>query len=195
MKRTALLLALFMAAPLTAQDAATFSVGGAAGIGIPTGDLADENASTGFAFDINGTIHFTPVAGVYARFMRASFSVDTGEPDVDGDFIDSGFALGGQLNVPMQSDGPVRPWLQAGILYNVLKVEGSSGDFTASVESDRTLGFEVGAGFDYAVGDAGLLLQPAIHYRSYEPEFEGESNGTASYVVIRVGLAYAFGGY
>lgn len=189
MKRLAVCLLFLTAAPVLAQESVTFSVGGGAGAAIPTGDLADGDAELGFGFDLNAAAHFTPMVAAYARFSYYTFGADTGDPTVDGNYNDSGFGLGARLSFAGDGDGSMAPWLEGGLIYNKLEVEASSGGISGSVESDPGLGFEVGAGLDFPVGEGGLVIQPRAYYRSYSPE----DGLTVSYAVVGVGLSYAFG--
>lgn len=189
MKRLAVCLLFLTAAPVLAQESVTFSIGGGAGAAIPTGDLSDGDAELGFGFDVSGAAHFNPMLAIYARYSYYTFGVDTGDPDVDANYNDSGFGLGARLSFAGADEGGLTPWFEGGLIYNSLEVEGSSGGVTVSADSDWGVGFEVGAGLDVPVSEGGLVIQPRAYFRSYSPE----DGFTVSYGVIGVGLSYAFG--
>lgn len=193
MRHLILLLSLAVAFPVTAQEV-SFTAGARGDLAIPTGEDM-EDAETGFGLGVEGTIHFTPIFGLYASFSQFSFGIDEDDTEFRGDFTDTGFGLGAHINIPV-ADAPVSPWLRLGAIYNVFEVDLRAQGVNLSFESDRELGFEVGGGLDYPLGDSGLLLQPAVRYRTHNPTFDAfgaTSDGTVAYFAVGVGVAYFFG--
>jgi hypothetical protein len=190
MKRLLVVLLFAAAAPLAAQEV-PFSVGARADVGFPTGDDM-EDADTGFGFGVEGVAQFTPIFGVYAGYSAFSFSADA--EGVEGDYNDSGFELGAHVNIPVEG-ATVAPWVRAGAVYRTFEIEARDSGVSVSFESDASLGFEIGAGFDYPLGEGGLLLRPAARYRAYSADLDlfGETvEGDVGYFAVGVGLSYAF---
>jgi opacity protein-like surface antigen len=182
-------LSLAVLAPVALQAQTPFSVEVQAGAVIPTGDFADDFATTGFGFGINAAYRVIPALDIYAGYSWQRFGVDDAEfDDVDVDLDDSGFALGARLFVPGMAT--LSPWVRGGVIFHQLKVSGSEGGFSASFTSDRTVGFEVGAGLAFPVAP-NFAITPAVLFRTYEPEFEGESGDAVSYFGIFVGGSLA----
>lgn len=190
MKRLLVVLLFAAAAPLAAQNV-SYSVGARADVGFPTGDDM-EDANTGFGFGAEGVAQFTPVFGLYAGYSMFSFGVDADEGD--GDYKDSGFELGAHVNIPVEG-ATVAPWIRLGGVYRTFEIEARNASASVTFESDQSLGFEVGAGVDYPLGEGDLLLRPAIRYRAYTAEFDilGETGeADVGYLAVGLGLAYTF---
>lgn len=190
----ALCLVLLAAAPVVAQTEIAFSAGAGAAAAFPVAEFADgDEVETGFGFTVTGRAHFTPMLALYGEYARFSFGVDTEDLGFDADITDNGFALGGELTIP--TAGQLTPLLRVGGIYNQAELQASEGSTGFNVESDRSLGFEVGAGLAFEVGD-GLFLVPMVRYRTFSPEFTlfGETDsGDMSYATAGASVFYHFG--
>jgi hypothetical protein len=166
------------------------------GLGFPTGDfptrglVAQEAVESGAGFALRGTYRVIPALGVYAGFERYSFGVDEEEaagPDLN--FVDSGFSAGAQLSLPLGMITGVSPWVRGGAIFHIFDYElEEDAGANPDTSSDRTLGFEAGAGVDIPLGLI-LSFTPGVTYRSYEPQFEGLTNGERlSYLAVEMGL-------
>lgn len=186
-----LVLGLAIAAPVGLHAQTPLSVEVQAGVVIPTGDFAEDFATTGFGLGINAAYRILPMLDLYAGYSWQRFGVDDEEfPDADIDVEDSGFALGARLNVPAVPG--LSPWVRAGVILHELQVSGTDGGFTASFTSDRALGFEVGAGLAFPVAPR-VSLTPGITFRSYKPEFDGETaDEPVTYFGIHLGGRISF---
>jgi opacity protein-like surface antigen len=184
-------LGLAIAAPAAVQAQSPFSVEVQAGVVVPTGDFADDFATTGFGFGVHAMYQLTPMFDLYAGYSWQRFGLEEDEFDgVDVDVDDSGFALGARINL-MGMPG-FDPWIRAGVILHEIKFSGSEGGFTASFTSDRSVGFEVAAGLAFPVAPR-VSIVPAVTFRTYSPEFEGESlDESVSYFGVHVGGRIAF---
>jgi hypothetical protein len=165
-------LSLGIMAPAAVVAQTPFSVEVQAGVVVPTGDFADEFATPGVGIGANVAYRVIPMLDIYAGYSWQRFGADDAASEgTDLDIDDSGFALGGRLNFPGMGLGP---WVRAGVILHELKISGSDGGFSASLTSDRAVGFEVGAGLSFPVAPK-ISLTPGVTFRTYEPEFDGES--------------------
>lgn len=181
---------LAVLAPAAVQAQTPFSVEAQAGVVVPMGDFADDFATTGFGFAVNAAYRVMPMLDVYAGYSWQRFGADDGEfEDVDVDIDDSGFAFGGRLLFPGTG---LDPWVRAGLILHQLKLSGSEGGFSASFTSDRSLGFEAAAGLAFPVAPR-VSLTPAITFRTYSPDFEGESSDESiQYIGVHLGGRISF---
>ncbi len=158
------------------------------GLAFPSGDFGDTaddvgSVESGITYGANATLHFMPMLGVYAGYTRSQFGVE-GLDELD--VIDEGFSGGLRVAIPTPLI-PIDPYFKAGVVYNQLKFEfdGSSEDFT---DSDRSLGFEVGAGIGIGLGPK-LSFTPQVTYTRYEPKYDGETDDfKVEHIRLDVGL-------
>lgn len=158
------------------------------GYAVPTGDLGDSDVDDGLGFGVNAQLAVMPMLSVYGGWERYSFGIDTGSSDADADVVDSGFRVGLQAGLPFTPFIGVSPFVFAGGIYNSTSLEGSSGGVSVSLDSDRSLGYELGGGLAIPVGPA-LQLTPAVRYRSHSVEFDDtDSDSDMSYFTAEIGL-------
>jgi opacity protein-like surface antigen len=181
MKKTTLgLLTLVaaLAAPAQAQlpNVTPFAFEVRGGLAFPTGDLADTeddvgSVESGTTLGANVTFHFMPMLGIYAGYTHNQFGVE-GLDELD--LTDQGFNGGLRIAVPTPLI-PIDPYVKAGLVYNTLSFsfDGDDEEFT---DSDRSLGFEIGAGVGIGLGPK-LSITPQVTYTSYEPKYDGENDG------------------
>lgn len=183
------------AAPAAAQGFTPFAVEVRTGFAFPTGDFAEgETVESGVGFGAAAMFQVMPMIGVYAGWDRYVFGVedDPAFPNAEAEVIDSGFSVGAQLSVPTLMMGGLSPWVRGGAVYRTAEIDvndGSGGEF--NVESDKSLGFEVGGGLGIPLGQV-LTFTPGVRYRSYAPEYEGTSDENVSYVSVDLGLKFGF---
>lgn len=158
------------------------------GYAIPTGDLGDSDVEDGLGFGVNAQLSVMPMLSVYGGWERYSFGIDMGDTDADGDVVDSGFRVGLQAGLPFTPFIGVSPFVFAGGIYNSTSLEGSGGGVSVSVDSDRSVGYELGGGLAIPVGPA-LQLTPAVRYRSHSVEFDDvDTDSNMSYFTAEIGL-------
>ena len=167
-----------LVAPAHAQlpNFTPFSLEVRGGIVFPTGEFGESgeedvgDVEDGITYGANATYHFIPLVGIYAGYTRSQFGVEGLE---ELDVIDQGFSAGVRLAVPTPLI-PIDPYVKAGLVYNSLSFE-FDGDGDDFIESDNSLGFEVGAGLGIGLGPK-LSITPQVTYTRYEPQYDGESD-------------------
>jgi hypothetical protein len=130
---------------------------------------------TPFSFEVRGGLAFP--SGDFGESAE-----DVGELDVN----DQGFNAGLRLAIPTPLL-PVDPYVKGGLVFNKLgfTFDGDDEDF---VDSDNSLGFEVGAGVGIVLGPK-LSFTPQVTYTRYEPKYDGEGDDfTVQHIRTDVGL-------
>lgn len=164
------------------------------GTSFPTADFGEGDAvDTGWRFAGNVKLHFTPLLAAYVGYSRAVFGAGDDAGAIDGDVVDSGIGAGIHGSIPRRLLG-VSPWVRGGVVYHRADLKGNFSGLSFSIESDRSLGFEAGAGFAFPLGRR-LSITPGVSYTSYgaEFEFQGQSfDEDLSYLTADVGLSARF---
>lgn len=182
--------AVAFAAPAHAQlpNVTPFSFEVRGGLAFPTGDFGESaedvgEVESGITVGANATYHFMPLLGIYAGYTYNRFGVEgLDELDVN----DQGFNAGLRLAIPTPLL-PIDPYVKGGLVYNKLgfTFDGDDEDF---IDSDNSLGFEVGAGIGIALGPK-LSFTPQLTYTRYEPKYDGEGDDfTVEHIRADVGL-------
>ncbi|MFL5386260.1 MAG: outer membrane protein [Longimicrobiaceae bacterium] len=168
----ALLLGAALAHPARAQTAIPVSFEARGGVAIPSGEDFDEGAGLGWS--VGGTVFFraAPMVSIYGGFEHAMFTTDEDEDleGIDSDITDSGFRLGARFDVPFSGLTGVSPWVEGGATFNRTSINLSDGENSLSVDSNRGVGFEVGAGLAFNVAPR-VSITPGVRYRSHKAEF------------------------
>lgn len=175
---------------------------------VPTGSFAQdqagtnaaliEGAKTGFGYGLDVGLGFGPL-GVYAGFDQIKFDCETATCQTNGKYTLQGVTAGLKLYPPMISR--VRPYLKGGVTFNNLK-GGYGGSSSNRLETDKTPGYEIGAGADFSI--LGLLaFTPQIRYvgQNLKAKVPGVNSPTATsqgvnYFSIDLGMSVhsPFGG-
>ena len=171
----ALLLGAALAQPARAQTILPLSFEARGGVALPTGDFAD-GAGTGF--NVGATVHYrvAPMVSVYAGYEYASFSVDDLDDEefegVDANWSDQGFRAGARFEVPLAGAMTgLQPWVEGGATLYQTSIHASDSNTSIDIDADRKVGFEVGAGFNFAVAPK-ISLSPGVRYHSHKAEFD-----------------------
>lgn len=182
--------AVAFAAPAHAQvpNVTPFSFEVRGGLVFPTGDFGESEedvgeVTSGFTVGANATYHFMPLLGIYAGYTYNRFGVEGLE---DLDVNDHGFNAGLRLAIPTPLL-PIDPYVKGGAVFNKLgfTYDGDDEDF---IDSDNSLGFEVGAGVGIVLGPT-LSFTPQVTYTRYEPKYDGEGDSfTVQHLRADVGL-------
>jgi opacity protein-like surface antigen len=176
-----------LAAPARAQTS-PLAVEVRGGLAFPSGDFGESEADvgeieSGITLGANVTFHFTPLLGIYAGYTHNRFGVE-GLDELD--VLDQGFNAGVRVAIPTAMI-PIDPYIKAGLVYNTLSYE-FDGDGSEFVDSDNSLGFEVGAGLGIGLGPR-LSFTPQVTYTRYKPEYERESDDfKVQHIRLDVGL-------
>lgn len=180
-----------LAAPASAQTVLPLSFEVRGGVVLPQGDF-DDGANTGFI--VGGTVHYrvAPIASIFAGFEHAQFGIDDDSDfeGVDANFRDQGFRLGARFDVPLAGMTGISPWVEGGATFNKTSLNLSDDDASASVDSDRGVGFEVGAGLAFNVAPK-ISITPGVRYRSHKAEFDfdgGSEEFDVNYFAIDLGV-------
>jgi len=191
----ALLLGAALAHPARAQTVLPLSFEVRGGVAIPTGDFAD-GAGTGF--NVGATVHYrvAPMVSVFAGYEYARFAVDSIDdfefPGVDANFIDQGFRAGARFEVPLAGAMTgLQPWVEGSATFYQTSATATDGTTTVDIEADRKVGFQVGAGLNFAVAPK-ISLSPGVRYHSHKAEFDFGDGDTAeadvNYFTIDLGV-------
>ncbi|HET7274019.1 MAG TPA: outer membrane beta-barrel protein [Longimicrobiaceae bacterium] len=169
------------------------------GVGVPTGDLGDDElmgAETGFGFGATVGLNVLPMVGVYGGYSRFMFPVESEsltEAQNEAEFVDSGFNGGVKLMVPATILGGLNPYLQGGVVYRELELDVEGDVVDVESDSESAWGYEIGAGLAFPLGQV-ISVTPGVRYVSYSPDAAGgEADGPdISYVAADIGLSIRF---
>ncbi|HEX6750261.1 MAG TPA: outer membrane beta-barrel protein [Longimicrobium sp.] len=191
----ALVLGAILAHPARAQIGIPFSAEVRGGVALPTGEFGD-GAGTGWGID--GTLRYriAPMVDVYGGYAYFSFGADSASDFAEGVDVairDQGFRAGARLTVPLvgMMTG-VSPWIEGGATFNKTTLHASDGSTTLDIDSDQSIGFEVGAGVIFDVAPH-VSLTPGVRFRSHNADFseafgEDDADVDANYVAIEIGV-------
>ena len=212
MKKLSRTIVLAPALALVASSLSAQSISiGLRGTGsLPTGSFAESQTSTsntavidgaknGFGYGLDVAIGLGPIA-LYGGFDHVKFDCETATCKTDGKYTMEGVAVGVKLAMPLMSR--FRPYVKGGVTFQDLA--GGYGGSNANVlTTERTPGYEIGAGLDYQL--LGILsLTPQVRYvgQNFKPKIPGVITPTtateqsANYVTFDLGLSLhtPFGG-
>lgn len=181
-----------ISAPAHAQlpNLTPFSFEVRGGLAVSRGDFADVGASEddivigvdpGYTVGASATFHVVPLLGIYGGYSYTRFSSEASGLDL----VDHGFDAGVRLAIPTPLI-PIDPYVKAGLVYHSfgyeLEMDG------ADAYSDRSLGFEAGAGVGIGLGPK-LSFTPQVTYTRFEPQYDdGELGYDVEHLRLDVGL-------
>lgn len=180
MKRSAFLLCAIGAAvtalPLQAQ---LFYVGVRVGAGIPTGVFADSAtgpaedrilgaAKNGLGYGLDAGISLGPL-GIYAGYDHFDFDCDESSCASGGKYELEGVSAGVRLAVPLVP--LIKPWVKAGVTYHEIQATPGPASSLSAVTTDRSPGYELGAGVDIPIAGGFLSLTPQVRYIGQKLEY------------------------
>jgi hypothetical protein len=159
------------------QAQATFAAEGRVGVTLPTGDLSDAGAESGIGLGAELQVNFTSTLTAYLGLYRYAFGC-ANDCDFDDDPTSTG--LGAGVKYIFHNPGDVLVWGRGGIVVNRLSAN--------SANSDRELGFELGAGADLPIATQ-FYLVPNIAFVSHAV---GNGGFKANFFTLGLGLHYHF---
>jgi len=188
------------ATPLHAQ---LFYVGLRGGAGIPTGSFSEisssseagvlDGAKAGFGYGLDAGINLGPL-GFYAGFDRIRF--DCAEQSCggrDSKYKLQGASAGVRLSVPLFPF--VKPWVKGGVTFNELDAEFGHASRVPQFSTERSPGYEVGAGIDIPIAGGFFSVTPQVRYVGQKLDYRipgvttgGEVSTAANYYTIDLGL-------
>lgn len=175
----------------------------------PTGAFSDNSsgsstavidaAKSGFGYGLDAGVQLGLI-GVYAGFDHINFDCQSATCNSDGKYKLQGVTAGVKLQMP--GIGIARPFVKGGVTFNELYGGYGTGQST-DLTTDRTPGYEVGAGLD--IGFLGLIsITPQARYigQNFKYKVPGVNTSGASatqgvnYFTFDLGLAVhtPFGG-
>jgi opacity protein-like surface antigen len=174
-----MLLALATTAPAAAQQMfPPISIEGRGGLSLPVGDFS-RSLSLGYGLGADAIVNVTHSLGIYAGYRYISFDFDRDAVGAaEGSYNVQGIDAGARFGAPsLTSD--ISPYLRLGGVYYKGAVSGlGSGD-------EQRLGFQLGGGFDYALGPR-VSLTPEISYTNIS--YPNRAN--VSFVTLDFGLRF-----
>jgi len=150
------------------------------------GDVATSDA--GLGADL--IVQTSPNLSIYGGYGRDMFGQEGGGDD--DNYNSQGFEAGAKLMAARESG--VLPWVRGGVTLHKLTIEDGGAEF----ESDRNLGFQLGAGVDIPLGEV-LTFSPGVRYQNYSAEFDGfvdafDTEASVSYLTADFGVHIHFAG-
>lgn len=116
-------------------------------------------AKNGFGYGLDVVLGFGPI-GIYGGFDQVKFDCETDTCQSDGKYTMQGVTAGVKLGLPKIS--LFRPFVKGGVTFNNLQ-GGYGGSESNVLSTDKTPGYEIGVGLDYAL--LGFLsLTPQMRY-------------------------------
>ena len=168
--RTLVVACVLFAAPLNAQ---LVSVG--VGPAYPGGEFKER-------FDPGNGTYFTGRANLSFAFLTLQLElahIKWSFQDAEGDASVNIWQPGANLGFRFISDGPVRPYILAGVIGSNLDIS------TATVEDSGVhFGYQIGAGIDFKLGP----LRPFVEYRWIELDGPGDVNVKYYPLIFGIGI-------
>ena len=161
-------------------------------VATPTGKVAGAELGTAIGFGgvvalrLSGSVH------AYGGWDWMPFSVDQSFAGNDLTFVETGYTFGLRLERAMRTGGRAALRLEGGGTYKHVEIENDGGHTV--IDSDNSLGFEVGAGLVLPLGEV-LRVTPGLRFRSLSPEFgsgAATTKGTLRYVGLELGFSFLF---
>lgn len=173
-----------------AQDRWSFEI--LPGVAIPTEDLGEAEIDRGAGADASIGYRVMPHMSVYAGWGWRHFPTDMTFAGRDVEVEETGYAFGARFEHPFGSPGSPEMVVRLGGTYNHLEVEDTDGNIIS--DSGHGLGFEVGAGVAFRLGEK-WRITPGVRFRSTAREFDEGGvviPAALRYVAVEVGFSRRF---
>lgn len=190
--------ALAVATPVQAQ---LFYFGIRGGAGVPKGSFEDPAATQdqflagarqGFGYGLDAGINLGPL-GLYAGFDKIDFDCAPescgGE---DSKYRLQGVSAGVRLSIPLIPI--VKPWVKGGVTLADLETDFGMASSKSHFKTERTPGYELGAGIDIPFGGI-FSLTPQVRYVGQKLDYRipglttgDEASNDANYYTFDLGL-------
>ena len=192
-----------LAAAATPAEAQLFYFGIRGGAGIPKGAFADSTQGTaqdqfltgakaGFGYGLDAGVNLGPL-GIYAGFDHINFDCEAQSCSADTKYKLQGVSAGVRLSMPLFPR--VRPWVKAGVTFSELEADFTGSSSAPTLTTERTPGYELGAGFDIPIVGGFLSLTPQARFVGQKLDYKipgvtsGDTpNKKANYYTFDLGL-------
>lgn len=157
-------------------------------IDFPSEDLENSNIKTGFGFEVRATYLFMEHLSAYAGWGFNTFEIE----DFNYDLDETGYVFGLQFNHPLGASERLYYILRVGATYNHLELENTEGDLLD--DSGHGLGWQIGAGLGYNLGD-NWDLRPTVRFSSLSRDLEIDNeniNVDLNYLSFGIGITKTF---
>jgi hypothetical protein len=160
-------LAIILLAPTARAQSISIGLRGTGSI--PTGSFADTSASNkalisgaknGFGYGLDVGLGFGPF-GLYAGFDHVQFDCETQTCTTDGKYTLEGVTGGLKIELPHVSF--FRPFVKGGVTFKDLTA-GYGKSSATRLTTDKTPGYEIGAGADFTFLFGLVSLTPQVRY-------------------------------
>lgn len=188
--RSAACCGVALAGHLGAQERIALDFRGS--VAMPIEKLAGAELGTGLGFGGVFAVRVQPHLYVYTGWDWLHFNPESSFAGSDVDFEETGYTFGLRFDHPFRDGSPMTFRLEAGGTFKHIEFESNDGD--AVVDSDHSLGFELGAGFTVPLAGS-WRLAPMVRFRSLKPEFDFDdivTRGNMRYVGFELGIAKRF---
>ena len=192
MKRILMIMILFVCMSTVSLAQEKWAVELRPNLDFPTDKIGEVDLKTGFGFEVAVNYNFMEHLGAYAGWGYNTFRSDSSNDIEDIDYDETGYTFGLQFIHPLGTSDKLSYLIRAGGIYNHVEIENESGDITE--DSGHGLGWEVGLGIQYDLGNA-WLLRPQVGYRALSGDFDIEGvklDFDLNYISFGVGIAKAF---
>lgn len=176
---TIILSASIFSAPLAAQTGsgdARWSVDVQGGAAFPTSEIEGDGLGTGLGFEANAAYRFARHVSVYAGWDWHRFTPDALLGETGVDLEETGYVFGLRFEHPFSGERGSGPSyrLRAAMTVNHIELEDSDGSIIS--DSGHGVGFEVGAGVLFPLGD-NWRVGPETRFRSLGRTLDIGENG------------------
>jgi hypothetical protein len=162
------------------------------GAAFPVDELDGADVSTGAGADVTIGYRVMPHVSLYGGWGWRRFTSDLPFAGPDVDVEETGYLFGARFEHPVGAEGSPEIVIRLGGTYNHLEVESEDGDMVS--DSGHGLGFEVGAGLSFRLGDR-WRMTPGMRFRSTDREFDEGGRvipARLRYVTLEVGFLRRF---
>ncbi len=184
-------------------EAQLFYVGIRGGAAIPTGAFGEtgataedqlvQGAKTGFGYGLDAGINLGPI-GIYAGFDKMRFECAEGSCSApDSKLKLQGVSAGVRLSIPLFPI--VKPWVKGGVTFSELETQFGPASSMSQFSSERTPGYELGAGVDIPFLGGFFSLTPQVRYVGQKLDYKvpGVTSGDtttdkANFYTVDLGL-------
>lgn len=167
------------------------------GMGVPSGTFSESfqpgatdgvirgaKPGTGYGLDAGVSLG---LLGFYAGYDHIDFDCETAACSSNGKYKLEGVSAGLRLGIPLFPI--VKPWVKAGVTFN--EINGTNtGTNATKITTDRTPGYEVGAGLDIPILTL-FSITPQVRYVGQKLDLKGIYEGektNVSYYTFDLGL-------